>query len=493
MNRNYLAVDIGASSGRHFVGSRKYDNQFEFCEMYRFSNDIQERDGHLCWNLEELYENILNGMSECKKGSRIPFSMGIDTWGCDFVLLYENNRILGDTVSYRDSRTDGIPEKVNQIISYEDLYKRTGIQKQPFNTIYQLMSIKENNPELLEKAVSFLMIPDYFNFRLTGIKANEYTNATTTGLVNAVNKNWDYELIGKLGLPLKIFSYLLMPGSVLGAVSKSVEERTGYSCLVVEPCTHDTGSAVVALPGENQVHVRNINDGDKPERVQNDVAVQNDSRVYISSGTWSLLGSELINPVLNADSRKLNYTNEGGYEGRFRFLKNIMGLWMIQSVKKEMEAKAGKKITFEEIDVSARNADIDSIVQCNDNCFLAPKSMIEEIKNFCARTNQRIPESNGEIAAVIYKSLAACYATAVRELEQLLNCSFDSLNIIGGGSKSLLLNEMTEKATGLKILPGPAEATAIGNILVQMLCAKEFKSLDEARKAIKEYLSNGGK
>lgn len=485
MSCNYLAIDIGASSGRHFAGTKKNDNQFDFHEVFRFSNGITERNGHLCWNLDELFENILQGMAECKKSGLVPYSMGIDTWGCDFVLLDKNNNLLGDTVAYRDSRTDGMIEKVSKIISPDELYSRTGIQTQPFNTIFQLMSIKENNPELLEKTERFLMVPDYFNFLLTGIKSNEYTNATTTGLVNAKTKNWDYELIEKLGLPAKIFSDVVMPGTVLGSISDEVKEKIGYSCMVVAPCTHDTGSAVAALPVMlNQVQ-------------HDQCAVQYDEGtvlpLYISSGTWSLLGSELTEPVLSAQSQQLNYTNEGGYEGRFRFLKNIMGLWMIQSVKKEMEAAEGRKIGFEEIDSAARIADIDSIVQCNDNCFLAPKSMIVEIKNYCAKTNQRVPETNGEIAAVIYKSLAACYASAIKELEQLLNCHFDSLNIIGGGSKSVLLNEMTEKATGLKVLPGPAEATAIGNIIVQMLSSKEFASLEEARKSIKEYLLNGGK
>jgi len=481
MSCNYLAIDIGASSGRHFAGTKKNDNQFDFHEVFRFSNGITERNGHLCWNLDELFENILQGMAECKKSGLIPYSMGIDTWGCDFVLLDKNNNLLGDTVAYRDSRTDGMIEKVSKIISPDELYSRTGIQTQPFNTIFQLMSIKENHPEYLEKAESFLMVPDYFNFLLTGIKSNEYTNATTTGLVNAKTKNWDYELIEKLGLPAKIFSDVVMPGTVLGSISDEVKEKIGYSCLVVAPCTHDTGSAVAALPV-------------LMKQVQYKVGkVGTVLPLYISSGTWSLLGSELTEPVLSAQSQQLNYTNEGGYEGRFRFLKNIMGLWMIQSVKKEMEAAEERKIGFEEIDSAARIAEIDSIVQCNDNCFLAPKSMIEEIKNYCAKTNQRVPETNGEITAVIYKSLAACYASAIKELEQLLNCHFDSLNIIGGGSKSVLLNEMTEKATGLKVLPGPAEATAIGNIIVQMLSSKEFASLEEARKSIKEYLLNGGK
>lgn len=475
MNKTFLAIDIGASSGRHLAGYRTDDDKgLAFEEMFRFPNGIVEKNGHLCWNLHELFENIVQGMKECGDKGIVPSSIGIDTWGVDFVLLDKENKILGDTVAYRDSRTDGIDAVVQKIINEEYLYKRTGIQKQPFNTIYQLMSIKIEHPEYLDKAESFLMIPDYFNFLLTGKKSNEYTNATTTGLVNALTKEWDYELIGLLGLPERMFLPLTLPGTVLGPVTKEVEKEINYSCKVVIPCTHDTGSAVVALPIEDKQNMQNRN-------------------LYISSGTWSLLGTEIMVPCLVPQAEIMNYTNEGGYGFRFRFLKNIMGLWMIQSVKKELEKTAGRKISFDEIDCAARNAKITSFIDCNDNCFLAPSSMIQSVKDYCRKNCEQIPETTGELAAVIYHSLAKSYAKAIGELEQLMNCHFTSLNIIGGGSKSSLLNELTAEETGLQVLTGPSEATAIGNLLVQMINENEYSSLEQARTAVKKYLINGGK
>lgn len=472
MNETFLAIDIGASSGRHFAGGLSEDKGgLAFEEIFRFPNGMVEHKGHLCWELDKLFENIIQGMKECHLKGIDPVSVGIDTWGVDFVLLDKDNKIIGDTVAYRDSRTDGMDELVQKIISDEDLYERTGIQKQPFNTIYQLMSIKENNPECLEKAESFLMIPDYFHFLLTGKKSNEYTNATTTGLINAKKKDWDYELMDMLGIPKHIFLPVTMAGTTLGPVTKEIEEKIGYSCNVVIPCTHDTGSAVAALPVES---------------------TKGGKSLYISSGTWSLLGTEHSEPCLTVQSQKLNYTNEGGYQYRFRFLKNIMGLWMIQSVKKELEAMEGRKIGFDEIDKAAREAKITSIVDCNDNCFLAPKSMIQAVKDHCESHFQQVPQTMGELASVIYHSLAKSYTKAIDELEQLQNCGFTTLNIIGGGSKSTLLNEITAQETGLKVLTGPAEATAIGNLLVQMINAKVFDSLECARVVVKEYLSNGG-
>ena len=472
MSRDFLAIDIGASSGRHFACHRTDDGKsLAFEEMFRFSNGMVKRGGHLCWELDRLFDNIIEGMKVSSQKGVIPYSVGIDTWGVDFVLLDKDDRILGDTVAYRDSRTEGMAEKAAAIISEEELYGRTGTQKQPFNTIYQLLSIKQNNPEYLEKAESFLMVPDYFNFLLTGKKSNEYTNATTTGLVDAKKKDWDRELISNLGLPEKIFMPLTMPGTLLGKVTRQVEEKIGYSCNVVVPCTHDTGSAVAALP------------------VDDDEA----QKLYISSGTWSLLVTELKEPFITPDSRKRNYTNEGGYGYRFRFLKNIMGLWMIQSVKKELEAAAGKKIAFDDIDNDACKSRIDSLVDCNDKVFLAPSSMIQAVKDYCASHGEQVPETQGELAAVIYRSLASSYKKAVAELEELTGSRFTRLNIIGGGSKSELLNKITAEVTGLEVLTGPCEATAIGNIIVQMISAGEYKDLTEARREIKNYLLNGGK
>ena len=477
----FLAVDIGASSGRHFITWKNENDELEYKEIFRFKNGLEKRNNHLCWNLEGLFTNIKEGLKKCKKQGVIPESLGIDTWGCDFVLLDSEGKILGDSVAYRDNRTEGYMEKLNSLIGAEELYQRTGIQRQPFNTIYQLMSIKDKNPEILEKANNFLMIPDYFHYLLSGQISNEYTNATTTALVNTETKDWDWELIKLLGLPEKIFMPILKPGKKIGRLSEEIEKEVGFSCDIVLPCTHDTGSAIAAIPlSENK-------------------SGENKPVLYISSGTWSLLGSELFEANKNHKSFIRNYTNEGGYGengfgNRYRFLKNIMGLWMLQSVKKELEERSANVISFDELDKEAKESCIKSIVACNDKCFLAPSSMIDAVQSFCQKRKLRVPQTAGELARVIYESLARCYAEAIKELEDILNCSFEELYIVGGGSKSALLNLFTERCTGLKIIAGPSEATAIGNCLIQMLCNGEYKNLAEARQAVRnKVLKNGGK
>ena len=342
MEQYYLAIDIGASSGRHILGHME-DGKMVLEEIYRFPNGMTEENGQRCWNVKALFRAILEGMKKCKKAGKIPVSMGIDTWAVDFVLLDKENKMLGDAVGYRDSRTAGMDEKVYEIIPEEKLYERTGIQKQIFNTIYQLMAVKSNNPEILEHAETMLMIPEYFNYLLTGEKASEYTNATTTQLVSPETKDWDYELIEMLGYPKQIFQKIKKPGTVLGNLTKEIQKEVGFDCEVVLPATHDTGSAVMAVP------------------------TNEDNTIYISSGTWSLMGTELKKADCSPESRLHNFTNEGGYEYRFRYLKNIMGLWMIQSVRKELSPKQG----FGEICEAAARADIASLVDCNDDRFLA--------------------------------------------------------------------------------------------------------------------------
>ena len=416
MDKYYLAVDIGASSGRHMLASMK-DGKMQLEEVYRFPNGMTEKNGTLCWDVERLFTEIKNGLKVCKELGKIPVSMAIDTWAVDYVLLDENDKILGDTAGYRDSRTNGMDEKVYEKIPLGALYARTGIQKQIFNTIYQLMAVKENYPEQLEQAESMLMIPDYFQFLLTGVKKMEYTNATTTQLVSPQTKDWDYELIDLLGFNRKIFKAISMPGTVVG---------------------------------------------------------------NFSSGTWSLMGIERKDADCSMESMRANFTNEGGYDYRFRFLKNIMGLWMIQSVKKEWK----EELSFAQICEQASKEEITSLVDCNDDCFLAPKSMIEAVQTFCRESNQQIPETIGEIAAVIYNSLAKCYGETIREIEEITGNTYDTIYVVGGGANAGYLNELTAKYTKKKVSAGPTEATAIGNITVQMLHDGVFTSLPEARTCI---------
>lgn len=458
MGQYFLAVDIGASSGRHILGKAE-DGKIALEEIYRFPNGMKNLDGTLCWDVEELWGHVVQGLKECGRLGKIPAAMGIDTWAVDYVLLDGEDKVTGKTVGYRDGRTQGMDEEVGRLISPEELYGRTGIQKQIFNTIYQFMAVKKENPEYLEQAQTMLMIPDYLHYRLTGNKCQEYTNATTTQLVSPETKAWDYDLIERLGYPKKWFGDLSMPGTLVGELSEAVEKEVGFSCQVVLPGTHDTASAVAAVPSNEE-----------------DV-------LYISSGTWSLMGTERLEADCSETSREHNFTNEGGYAYRFRYLKNIMGLWMIQSVKKEL-ARAGEDYSFAQLCQMAEEESIKSLVDCNDDCFLAPDSMIQAVKDFCGRSGQKVPETAAQLAAVIYRSLEDCYKKTKAELEQATGKIYRQIHIVGGGANADFLNQLTADAAGCPVFAGPVEATAIGNLAVQMIRAGVYGSLKEAREGI---------
>ena len=408
--------------------------------------------------MEALFCEIKEGLKRCKEAGKIPSYMGIDTWAVDYVLLDGKDQVLGKTYGYRDSRTTGMDEKVYEIISREELYGRTGIQKQIFNTIYQLMAVKQKEPELFDKAESLLFIPDYFHFLLTGVKKTEYTNATTSQLVSPRTKDWDYELIDRLEYSRKIFGKISKPGTYVGNFREEIRREVGFDCQVILPATHDTGSAVAAIP------------------------TTKDNALYISSGTWSLMGTELMAADCTLESMKRNLTNEGGYDYRFRYLKNIMGLWMIQSVRREFK----EEYSYDYICRQASEQTIPSIVDCNDNCFLAPKSMIEEVKDYCQKSGQQVPENEWETAAVIYNSLGRCYAETIAQIEQMTGQKYDRIYVVGGGSNAEYLNRITAKYTGRAVYAGPGEATAIGNLLVQMLYNQEFVNLKMARACVKD-------
>lgn len=456
MGDYFLAVDLGASSGRHILG-RMENGRMEIEEIYRFENGMVRRNGHLYWDVERLSKEIINGLKKCREIGKIPVTMGIDTWAIDYVLLDGDDKIIGDTYGYRDGRTKGMDAEVSGYLSPDELYARTGIQKMMINTIYHLMAAKLQEPETLEKAESFLMIPDYFNFVLTGVKKSEYTNATTGQLVNVKTNDWDRELIRMLGLPEKMFLPLTMPGTVVGELKEEIAAEVGFQCKVMQIASHDTASAVISVP-----------------------ALTDDS-LYISSGTWSLLGTEIKEPICTRESQEKNFTNEGGYEYRFRYLKNIMGLWMIQSVRHEFN----DAYSFAEICTYAEEErEFPSRVDVNDDCFLAPESMIDEIKAYCRRTNQPVPETIGQLATVIYQSLAESYAETFDDVEALTGKKYKAVNIVGGGSNAAYLNELTAKKSGRTVYAGPSEATAIGNLTVQMIQAGLLGSLGEARKCI---------
>ena len=445
MGNYYLAVDIGASSGRHMLASME-DGKMKLEEVYRFPNGMDNKNGTLCWDVDRLFTEIKNGLKKCKELGKIPATMGIDTWGVDYVLLDEKNQILGDTVGYRDSRTNGMDEKVYEKISLSALYERTGIQKQIFNTIYQLMAVKETHPEYLEQAKAILMIPDYFHFLLTGVKKNEYTNATTGQLVNPTTNDWDYELIDMLGFPRGIFQKVLMPGTTIGNLTDEVRELVGYDCKVVLPPTHDTASAVMAIPTNAE------------------------DTCYISSGTWSLMGVEMAEANCSPKSKEANFTNEGGYGGKITYLANIMGLWMIQSVRNQLASD----MSYGDLCEQASHETIQTVVDCQDSSFLSPDDMVEAVKDYCRKTNQEVPETLP----------AKCYAEKLEEIQKITGVKYDKINIIGGGSNAAYLNELTAKYTGVGVHAGPGEATAIGNILSQMLEDGTFADLKEARNCV---------
>ncbi len=471
MNKYYLAIDIGASSGRHIIGWVE-DGRMMLKEIHRFENRQLQKNGHLVWDIDNLWKGIIDGIKACKKENMIPETVGIDTWAVDYVLLDGEGRIIGDAVAYRDSRTEGMDKELAAIISEKELYERTGIQKQPFNTIYQLMAHKKEHPEDLEKAESLLMLPDYFNFLLTGVRKQEYTNATSTNLVNAEGKTWDMQLVNKLGLPEKLFGELSVPGTTVGGFTDEIQKEVGFDATVILPATHDTGSAFLAVPARDE------------------------SSVFLSSGTWSLLGVENTVPITTSEAQQENLTNEGGAFYRYRFLKNIMGLWIIQSIRRELngteyvEGRTSKyasdrKYSFPDLIEEARNSeDFAADIDVNDDAFLAPVSMIDAIKEHCKEHEQPVPETVGEIMQTVYRGLSKCYAETITKMSEITGREITAINIIGGGCQDAYLNELTAKSTGLTVYAGPIEGTAIGNLVIQMITAGIFGDLADARNCI---------
>ena len=460
----HLAIDIGASSGRHILGWVE-DGRMHLKEVYRFENRLAEKNGHLCWEMDRLWQNVLAGLKACKDAGCTPETVGIDTWAVDFVLLDAAGEILGDTVAYRDSRTEGVRQALEPVLPFAEHYARTGIQYQPFNTAYQLAALQTEHPDQLAAAKTFLMVPDYLNYKLTGVATNEYTNASTTALVGAASRDWDDELIARLGLPRGVFQSICQPGTVLGRLTPEVQAEVGFDCTVVLPATHDTGSAWLAVPARD------------------------DRADYLSSGTWSLLGVENTVPITSAASAAANFTNEGGYGGTYRYLKNIMGLWMIQSVRRELGERApnGTRPAFPELIAAAKEASgYPGLVNADDDRFLAPNSMIGEITAACAEAGYPAPATTGEVMQVIYNSLADDYRRAIAALQSLTGKTYESVNIVGGGSQDGYLNQMAANVTGLPVYAGPTEGTALGNLIVQFIAAGEYADLQAARDAIKQ-------
>ena len=430
MKKYYLAIDIGASSGRHIVG-REEDEKIITEEVYRFPNGTKTQCGHLVWDIDGLFRNVKKGIKRALSKYPQIQSLAIDTWGVDYVLMTESGPFM-PCLAYRDSRTKSVIDEVHSIIPFEELYSKTGIQFQPFNTIYQLYEDKKRGR--LSAATDFLMVPEYLNYLLTGVKKKECTNATTTGLINAQTGDWDGDIIDLLGFPREIFGKLYVPGESVGMFKEDIASEIGGQVEVVLCASHDTASAVEGIPM----------DGNRP---------------YISSGTWSLLG--IKSPVAHTDESSLagNWSNEGGV-GYVRYQKNIMGMWVVNRLKEELCPQK----PFEDIIAEARKSSFEGIADINAPQFLAP----ERMRKAFDVSLKSPPKTCGDYFKCAFLSLAASYAKSLKELEVNTGIRTEELYIVGGGAKNTYLNKLTEKACKVKVVALPIEATAIGNLSIQI-------------------------
>lgn len=448
MKKYYLAIDIGASSGRHILGWVE-QGILHLEEIYRFPNGVKRTDSGLVWDMESLVREVKSGIRKCAQLGRVPVSVAIDTWGVDYVLLDQEGARMEPVYAYRNDRTRHVPEQAEKVIPFTDLYACTGIQKQAFNTLYQLCCDRDGGR--LEQASRFLMIPDYLAYCLTGKAMNEYTNATTTAMVNARTGQWDADILERFAIPPALFRPLSEPGTPVGEFSREFRAYAGFNALVQVCPSHDTASAVAACPLE-------------------------ESGVFISSGTWSLVGTESQTPVLTPESCKLNFTNEGGIERRFRVLKNIMGTWLFQNIRRDL---CGRRTYDEMMHLAMQSARI-TIFDVNHPSLTAPDSMIRAIDALIGPPQAEL----GDLLNCTYHSLASAYADTVRELESLTGKQIGQIVIVGGGSKDDYLNRLTARYTGKPVFTGLKEATAAGNILSQLM-ADEGIELHEARQLIR--------
>ena len=428
--RYYLAIDIGASSGRHIVGWQE-NGEIKTNEVFRFPNGVREENGHLAWDVRKLFSNVVTGIMEAFREYPEIESLSIDTWGVDYVLLKGDEEVF-PVYAYRDSRTAAVIPQVHEKVPFSELYRHTGCQFQPFNTIYQLYDEKVNGR--LEGVTDMLMMPEYLMWKLCGVKAREYTNATTMGMINAKTGEFDMEIVERLEYPRHLFPKLSQPGTVLGMLRPEIAVAVGGNCKVVLCATHDTGSAVEGIPMDG-------------------------NHLYISSGTWSLLGVRTPKPITDAGSEKANYSNEGGV-GYNRYQKNIMGMWLVNELQREL----CPNMSFTEIMKLAEESTCDILVDANADEFLAPKSMRAAFDKATVNAFATI----GDYFRCAYRSLAISYKQAIEELEANTGCAYEKLYIVGGGAKNGFLNRLAEEATGKQVIALPIEATALGNLKIQM-------------------------
>ncbi|MFD1955070.1 rhamnulokinase family protein [Paenibacillus thailandensis] len=457
-----LAYDLGASSGRAVLGRLK-DNRMEVEEIHRFPNDPVKIGERLHWDLLRLFHEMKQGLLKARLAGETPASLGIDTWAVDFGLLGRTGELLGNPYHYRDWHTEGEMERVLAELTPEYLFGRTGIQFLTFNTIFQLTAMKRAGNPVLEQADKFLMIPDLLRYYLTGEAFNEFSNATTTQLYNPLLGGWDAELLGKLGLPASMFGTVVDPGTPAGQLRSSIGTELGVPSIpVVAVAEHDTGSAVAAVPALDR------------------------SFAYLSCGTWSLMGTEVDKPVINELAQKLNFTNEGGVGKTYRLLKNIMGLWILQEAKRELD-RAGQEYSFPQLVKLAEDAPpFAALIDPDDVLFLHAGDMVSRIRQYCRRTGQQPPEGVGAVVRCILESLALKYRYVFELTEQLSGQSFGGLHMVGGGIQNALLCQWSANAIGKPVWAGPTEGSAIGNLAVQWIASGELASIGEARRVIRD-------
>lgn len=464
----YLAVDCGAESGRVVAGL--WDGaHMRLEELHRFPTGATPVDGTLRWDIARIWREIEHGLGRAAQrfGQSI-VSVGVDTWGIDYVLIDKAGELLEQPWNYRDARTRGMLEKVKERVSHEEIFAASGVQFMEINTLYQLLAAQDRDPALLASADRLLMIPDYLHFKMCGAKVVEFTNATTTQFFHPTRKKWSVDLLEKLGLPTSLLSEVVPPGTGLGALLPDLRERTGLhaSVQVIAPATHDTGSAVAGVPG---------------------AAIEGPGRLaYISSGTWSLLGVELHEPDLSTRAFELNLTNEGGVDGTYRLLKNIMGLWLVQECRRSF-ANSGSASDFAALVEAAVQAPaFRSLINPDDPSFLSPPDMPAAIAQFCRETGQPVPSTEGEFVRCALESLAMRYAAVLHSLKEMTGSFIGAVNIVGGGSRNRLLNQFTANACQRAVLAGPVEATVLGNLLVQARACGELGTLADIRRVARE-------
>lgn len=458
-NKRILAFDFGASSGRAILGTLA-DGKIEMREIHRFSNDTVSMCGTMYWDILRLFFEIKAGITKAVADGGFD-AISIDTWGVDFGLIDRNGKLLSNPVHYRDKRTEAIPEEVFKTVSRDELYSLTGTQCSRINTLYQLMYLKLHEPELLERAEKMLMIPDLFAYMLTGEMYEEATIASTSNLYDPKTHDWSFELIERLGLPKKLFARIIKPGSVYGKLSPEICEELGCESVpVIAVASHDTASAVAAVPSES------------------------DDFVYVSSGTWSLFGIESEAPIMTAAAENNNFTNEGGFDDTVRFLKNITGLWLIQEARRQWR-REGTEVGFDTLEKEALTSEpFKCYIDVDDPAFETAGNLPKRVCEYCEKTGQYVPQSRGEIMRCIYQSLAMKYRYTFDLLKKTDGRAYGSINIVGGGTKDGLLSQMAADACNTEIFAGPVEATALGNIAVALYALEELADFKEIRRTV---------